>query len=35
VDVSKITRLFALVIITGALSLPALIVSHREAKASW
>ena len=34
-DVSKMTRLFALAILTGALSLPALIVSHREAKADW
>ena len=32
-DLSKMTRLFALAIFTGALSLPALIVSHGEAKA--
>jgi hypothetical protein len=32
-DLSKTTRLFALAIFAGALSLPALIVSHSEAKA--
>ena len=32
-DLSKITRLFALAIFAGGLSLPALIVSHSEAKA--
>ena len=32
-DLSKTTRLFAVAIFTGALSLPALLVSHSEAKA--
>jgi hypothetical protein len=32
-DPSKMTRLFALAIFAGALSLPALIVSHSEAEA--
>ena len=32
-DLWKITRLFVLAVCTGALSLPALIVSHSEAKA--
>jgi hypothetical protein len=32
-DVSKMSRLFALAIVAGALSLPALIVGHSEAKA--
>jgi hypothetical protein len=31
----RLARLFALIIFTGVLSLPALIVSQREAKASW
>jgi len=34
-DLSKTTRLFALAIFAGALSLPALIVSYSEAKAGW
>lgn len=32
-DLSKMTRLFALALFTGALSLPVLVVSHTEAKA--
>jgi hypothetical protein len=32
-DLSKMTRLFALALCTGALSLPVLIVGHGEAKA--
>jgi hypothetical protein len=32
-DLSKTTRLFAVAISAGALSLPALLVSHSEAKA--
>ena len=32
-DLSKMTRLFALAIFAGALSLPALIVSNSQAKA--
>jgi hypothetical protein len=34
-DLSKMTRLFALALFAGGLSLPVLIVSHSEAKAKW